>query len=283
MLSALTGRLNDARHVFSKRPEQMTQITLQEPTRFPYGPFKFKTQVPRDHRYIVHSSTDLKNWIPLSTGTSRGEPFEFVDSEAPKFGCRFYRMTAGESVSVNIIGYASRTLVPGFCMIANPLRSPSPTVSQLFRGWPDGTRASRFDIATMRLSENVLKNGAWTNPNDRLSPGEGALFFNPTSDYKGFSFVGEVKLSDLSLPIPAGFSIRSSMVPQPGALCDDLKFPISNGDVVHVFDPDRQDYMIHPFENGKWTSGQPVLGVCESFWIAKDKPGNWLRQIGTSG
>ncbi len=280
MLSALTGRLSSATHVFHRHQEQRhSPIVLKEPTRFPYGPFKFKSQVTKDLPYIIHASTDLRNWIPLTTGVAKTELIEFVDSEAPKFGCRFYRMTAGESVSVNIIGFASRTLVPGFCMIANPLRTASQTISQLFHGWPDGTRVSRFDIATMKLAENVVKNGAWVNPNDRLLPGEGALFFNPTNDYKGFSFVGEVNLHNLSLPIPAGFSIRSSMVPQPGALTDDLKFPISNGDVVHLFDPDKQEYALYPFENGKWTSGQPVVGICESFWIAKDKPGNWILHL----
>lgn len=59
------------------------------------------------------------------------------------------------------------------------------------------------------VTENVVKDGRWSNPGERLAPGEGAIFFNPTSDYKSFSFVGQVLTGNLSLPVPSGFSIRS--------------------------------------------------------------------------
>jgi hypothetical protein len=86
-------------------------------------------------------------------------------------------------------------------------------------------------------------------------------------------------LGQLSMPIPAGFSLRSSLVPKPGQLHEDLRFPITNGDVIHLFDRDRQQYVLYPFEDGKWTSGPPVLSVGEAFWVAKTSAGSWTRSL----
>lgn len=73
--------------------------------------------------------------------------------------------------------------------------------------------------------------------------------------------------------------MRSSPVPQPGSLAEDLEFPIADGDVVHLFDRDKQQYVLYPYENGKWTAGTPMISVGEAFWIAKTEPGNWTRNL----
>lgn len=49
--------------------------------------------------------------------------------------------------------------------------------------------------------------------------------------------------------------------------------------MIHLFDRDRQKYLLYPFENGKWTEGTPVTSVGESFWVAKTEPGNWNRSV----
>src|SRR5258705_13475616 len=46
------------------------------------------------------------------------------------------------------------------------------------------------------------------------------------------------------------FSLRSAMVPKHGRLDEDLQFPIRDGEVVHLFDSDRQKYVPYPFEDG---------------------------------
>jgi hypothetical protein len=84
---------------------------------------------------------------------------------------------------------------------------------------------------------------------------------------------------NLAMPVPAGFSLRSSLVPRAGNLQEDLGFPIADGDVIHVFDRDQQKYVLHPFEGGKWQNGPPILSVGESFWVAKTDPANWTRDI----
>jgi hypothetical protein len=110
-----------------------------------------------------------------------------------------------------------------------------------------------------------------------LLPGEVAIILNPTSDVKTLNFVGEVPQGDLSLPIPAGFSIRSSLLPLPGALDTDLGFPITNGDVIHLFDREQQKYIIYTFEQNRWTPSQPVIASGEAFWVGKTAAGNWVQ------
>ena len=248
--------------------------------RFPYGSFQFRTHLTKGTPYEIHASSDLRNWAMIANGTSNGEPLEYLDTDASKFNHRFYRMIAGDLPSINVLGYATTILPPGFSMIGNPFETSANTVAELLKDWPDGTTLSRFDLRMFRLSENKMKSGKWSNPAEQLLPAEGAIIFNPTMDYRPLSFFGEVTQgSNLSIPIPAGFSVRSSVIPQCGALADDLKFPIADGDVIHLFDHDRQRYAIFPFEDGKWKSGQPVVSIGESFWVAKTSAGNWTRDF----
>ena len=247
---------------------------LGDAVRFPYGPFRFRSRLVKGAKYTVLASTDLKTWTVTGEATAKDDTIEYVDSEAFKFSYRFYRLRAGKFLSANVIGYAAVSLPPGFSLIANPFDTPQ-TTAEIFHNWPDGTTLNKFDTLLFKLSENGVKAGQWTNTDERLSHAEGAIFFNPTSDYKSASFVGDVLQGTLSLPIPSGFSVRSSLVPQPGNLLDDLKFPIANGDVIHLFDRERQKYVLHPFEDDKWTAGAPVLSVGEAFWVAKTEPGNW--------
>jgi hypothetical protein len=234
--------------------------------------------LPKGAPYTIEASTDLQHWTAIANGVSAVESFDYLDSEAFKFSYRYYRVATEAAMSVNVLGYASVTLPPGFSMIANPLDGASNTVADLFADWPDGTTFSKFDPRMFRLCENAVKGGKWLNPTERLVPGEGAIFFNPTSEYKLLSFAGDVLQGQLSMPIPSGFSVRSPQVPQPGSL-DDLSFPISDGDVIHLFDRDRQMYVLHPYEGGRWTSGTPLLSVGEAFWVAKTVAGNWTTTV----
>ena len=260
------------------RDRLLAPPTLAEAVRFPYGPFQFKTRLARGISFAIEASTDLKTWQSIGIGEAQAEDFEYMDSQAPKFSYRFYRMLAEGLRSANIIGYASVALPPGFSMIANPLQGPNNTIGALFKDWPDGTTLSKFDTRFFRLSENAMKEKRWSHPLEDLRPTEGAIFYNPTSDYKSHNFVGDVVQGELSVPIPAGFSVRSSPVPQGGSL-EDLAFPIANGDVIHLFDRDRQNYVLHPYENDRWKSGPPIVSVGESFWVAKTQPGNWSRKL----
>src|SRR5690349_19708659 len=174
-----------------KKGQGMEPPVLGEAVRFPYGPFRFRTRLPKGAQYTVWASTELRVWVVLARGKTDKETFEYVDSDAFKFSYRFYRLQVGPVYSSNVIGYVSVSLPPGFSMIANPLDS-SPPLSELFHGWPDGTSLNRFEPLLFRLAENAVKTGKWINPNERFAHSEGAIFFNPASDYKTASFTGAV-------------------------------------------------------------------------------------------
>jgi hypothetical protein len=261
-----------------KTAEQIQSPILVQALRHPYGAFKFKAEVPKGISCAIEASTNLNNWMILAEQDSSGE-IDYVDSHAPNFSHRFYRLSAGGILSRNIIGYASVSVPPGFSMIANPFESTANNVAELFKGMPDGTSLSKFDTRVSALSENKIKFGKWTNPMDKLVPGEGGLFFNPTQDYKTLDFFGDLKLGRFSVPIPAGFSMRSSLRPLPGRLHTDLGFPATEGDVIHLFDRDSQKYVLYPFVAATWAANPPVVSVGESFWVAKKTAKNWTQNV----
>jgi len=255
---------------------------LGSAVRFQYGPFQFKIQVVKGMPYEIEATTNLKNWVSISRGTAAGET-DFLDSDASKFSYRFYRLNSNGLYSLKVIGYASITLAPGFSMVGNPLFGGNDSVPELFKQMPDGTSVSKFDSRLHRLREDALKGGRWTNPGERIGLGEGAMVLNPSSDYKILTFVGEVKMGGFSIPVPAGFSIQTSLVPEPGVLHPDLGFPIDDGDVIHQFDRDQQKYVLYPYVSKTWAAGPPIIGVAESFWVAKRSPRNWSRDLSMRG
>jgi hypothetical protein len=248
---------------------------LSGAVRSPYGGFQFQTRVTCEVEYQIEVSTNLKNWVMVCSGVGEDQ-IDYVDAEASKFGYRFYRMWANGTVSSNIIGYATVALPPGFSMVANPLESEDAKVAALFKGMPDGTAVNKFDVRIHKLVENIFENGKWTLPNERLVPGEGAMVFNPSSDYKSIRFMGTVMDKSFMTPIPAGVSIRSSLVPQPGKLDTDLGFPLDQGDVINLYDREKQNYVSYPYDE-TWGANPAVVNVGESFWIAKQAGRNWSK------
>ncbi len=265
--------------LFGKRTKvAVTAPRLGAAARFPYGPFQFAFQIAKGLSYDIQASSNLQMWEPISSESAATEAVEYVDSDASKFSLRFYRVLA-ETLSSNVIGYASINVPPGYSLIANPLQAPSNALSAILPDMPDDTALNKFDTHLFKLTENAVKNGKWINPDETLSPGEGAIFLNPTSDFRNINFVGEVLQGELLRPIASGFSIHSSQVPKPGRLHADLDFPIQEGDVVHLFDRDHQKYVIYEYDRKKWESNPPILGVGESFWIGKTTPGNWVQNL----
>ena len=87
----------------------------------------------------------------------------------------------------------------------------------------------------------------------------------------------------VAVPVSSGFSIRSSPLPRPGSLVEDLEFPIAEGDVIHLFDREKQAYTLHPYESGRWTAGTPMLSVGEAFWVAKTNTADWTQRLLPAG
>ncbi|MDB6111948.1 MAG: hypothetical protein JWR69_3698, partial [Pedosphaera sp.] len=42
---------------------------------------------------------------------------------------------------------------------------------------------------------------------------------------------------------------------------------------------DQQKYVLYPYDSQTWAANPPLVGVAESFWIAKSSPDNWTVEI----
>jgi hypothetical protein len=257
-------------------PPPIQVPVLSEAVRIPYGPFRFKGEVVPGTPYEIQATTNFKKeWTTIASDISKGE-FEYIDPEATKLSYRFYRLNANGVYSLNVVGYVTYTLAPGSSMVGNSFARTDYTVAELFKGMPEGTLLQKFDGSLYKLTDNLIKNGRWQNPIDTLELGEGAIITNPTSDMRSLCFSGEVMQGRFSTPIPKGFSIRCSPVPQPGRLDTDLNFPIEEGDMVHLFDRETQKCVEYSYSVKGWSPSPPIVMAGESFWVAKKSPGYWV-------
>jgi hypothetical protein len=174
--------------------------------------------------------------------------------------------------SVNSVGYVNMNLPAGFSLISNPLDAASNTLSALVPNVPFGTTVFQWNETTSNFDSSIFL-GSWT-VDLTMEPGAGA--FIQLGAATTLTFVGEVMQGSLSNPIPAGYSIRSSQVPQEGALSSDLGFPASFGDTVFLFNRTTQGYDSYIFL-GTWQPSEPNVTVGESFFVSKGAAGSWNR------
>jgi hypothetical protein len=164
-------------------------------------------------------------------------------------------------------------------MIANQLNAASNAISALIPTAPGGTTIYKYtgtgyDVASFDDLDNVwLPNG-----NITMNPGEGVFIRNVTAAAFRVTFVGEVPQGQLSNPLPAGFSIRSSQVPQGGTITE-LGFPAAGGDTIYQFNNANNSYVINSFDDldNAWLPAVPTVKVGESFFVRKVAAGNWTR------
>ena len=186
--------------------------------------------------------------------------------------------------SVNAVGYVNLGLPTGFSIIANPLVAADNSVKALFAGSEakmlDGTTIYKFTGTKYDL--NTFEFGVWANPAMTLVPGEGAFIFVPTAGTFTNTFVGEVSAGSLTNSVPAGFSIKSSQVPQAGLLQTDLKYPADEGDTVYQFSNAAKKYVPASYEFGAWTA-EPNVKVGEGFFIKPGAARSWKRTFSIGG
>jgi hypothetical protein len=173
--------------------------------------------------------------------------------------------------SVNVVGYVNKDIPVGFSMIANPLKSTSDTLGSLIPNPPPFSNfykwnGAGFDIATFTFT-------GWDQPAITLNPGEGG-FVNTDTAFT-LTFVGEVMQGNLQNPIPAGFSIRASMVPQAGAV--DALGLTTLATFDNVYKWNGTSYDIYTLTFGGWDPSPPLLAIAESIFINAGAATSWDR------
>jgi len=187
----------------------------------------------------------------------------------------FTAVSAQSVYSVNAVGYVNLNIVSGFTMIAKPLNTTNNTIGSLMPSIPDFSTlykwnegAQGFDIATFFF-------GSWDNPNLTLQVGEGA-FLEVSSPFT-LTFVGEVMQGNLTNPIPANFSMKSSKVPQAGLVGTALGLTVGDFDTLYKWVPATQSYDIFTYFFGSWSPSEPSVGVGEAFFLQTGAPLSWTR------
>jgi hypothetical protein len=165
---------------------------------------------------------------------------------------------------------------PGFSMIAYQVHQGDNTVGTIFvDGEADGAAVFKYDPVSGTFAESVWREGAWSDPTMTLLPGEGAFFYNPTDIYLEWGFAGTVEEGQETNGIPAGLSIRSSIVRRSGRLQRDLNFPAVEGDIIYRHTTNGT-YLVYTYDMGSWTA-EPVVNEGESFWVWKTRATNWVQ------
>jgi len=191
--------------------------------------------------------------------------------------------------SVNAVGYVNTTLVPGFNLISNPLDNKAGNkIGDLFKNItpsiPNATTVYAYVSGNFALAIYDDIDQAFNGAGAALSlnPGNGVFVRNPSSQNLTVTFVGEVPQGPLKNPIPQGFSIKASQVPQSGKASDPVMGPLvgHQGDTVYEWDKAGQKYVVHQYDDidQAWgNGGLKTLDVGEAFFLFSKNSGTWDR------
>lgn len=191
--------------------------------------------------------------------------------------------------SVNAVGYVNTTLVPGFNLVSNPLNNTAGnTIQNLFGtgiqgAIPNGLTVYHFDSTTdvFVVAQYDDIDGAFlpaAAAGTVIAPGNGVFVRNPGTANLTCTFVGEVPQGDLSNPLPQGFSIKASQVPQAGPV-NTLGLTGVNGDTIYEWNATTQSYVAAQFDDidNTWLPAVPNIDVGEAFFLRKAAAGTWNR------
>jgi len=191
--------------------------------------------------------------------------------------------------SVNAVGYVNTSLVPGFNLISNPLDNKTGnTIQNLFGtgvqgAIPNGLTVYYFNSDTDQfvtaiyddIDEAFLPAAAGATV---VAPGNGVFVRNPASANLTVTFVGEVPQGALSNPLPQGFSIKASQVPQAGTVTA-LGLTGAQGDRIFEWNSTTDTFVTSTYDDidATWLPAVPNLDVGEAVFIFKAAASTWAR------
>jgi hypothetical protein len=173
-------------------------------------------------------------------------------------------------------------LVKGYNLISNPLDNKNGNVvKDIFANLVPGAQIFVFNGTKYDLAEVDLLGGGVTGvaSTKAIPPGNGVFVFvdAPTK----ITFVGEVVSGATTTTIPAGFSIKASVVPTDGTATS-LSFPAGEGDQIFTWNSATQKYTPYSFSAilGGWDPADPSIKVGEAIFVNNvGAQKNWTRQF----
>ncbi|HMJ92392.1 MAG TPA: hypothetical protein VK530_21395 [Candidatus Acidoferrum sp.] len=228
----------------------------------------------------VQASTDFVTWTSIATYTCGSTNYTNIDTAAATAPYRFYRAKTATQQSQNAFGYNRIVCPPGYKMIANQFCSTGGnSLSNLLPIVPEGTTIQKWVPGSPGgFLINTFDFDEWADPSETLNPGEGAFINNVTTGPLTIVFCGEVPQGILTLSVPQGQSIVSSMVPQAGELVQDLAFPFDPLQTTTIQRWSGTGYLNYDWdvEFEEWNA-VPSVGVGESFWATLPSARTWTR------
>ena len=198
--------------------------------------------------------------------------------------------SSAQVYSLNVVGYVNVNVpANGFALIANQLDAGAGnnTLDKLIPVAPDGAQFFKFNGSYTAATYDGLSQAWDDNGLITLAPGEGGFMHNNTASALTLTFVGEVMQGTLTNPLPSGYAIRSSIVPQQGTL-QDLGIPVtgagspSDGDQVFVYNGSYSASTFDSLIPGWDTAGSPggpTIGVGQAFFIKSATAYSWVRNF----
>ena len=250
-----------------------TGLGVLEAATRPGGPFTVVRQARRATR-----SDEVNQIVVRGIGPSMVFRLRPVEARATKD-------YAGTIISRNVVGFINVDLPPGLSLIVRQLEDGPDyqTVSAQFpSNIPDGAQVFKYSDETgYEVSTFDGSRGVWSNPSLRLPVGEGFYFQNPPGKSCSITFVGEVLEGELNNPLPAGYSMKGTLVPQAGSLTEVHGLPGEPGDKVMLLVNDGQggsSFVTSEFsESANAWVPDPVVGIAQGFWIWKQHAQDWIR------
>ncbi len=230
--------------------------------------------------FTIEGSTNLVDWEVMDQITNPTQVVELTESpDAWKQQTRFYRArdaATGRVASENIAGFMEIQLLPGFTLMGVPLQTPSSKTSEILAGMPEETAVYKYYADGRGFTINTLFYGVWTDHEQELLPGEGALVLNPTDDAYYLTLQGDVVTGEIHHPLPAEWSLQTAKVPLAGRLDEDFDCPFEQLDIVARVDPWTVTLILSVYADGDWVMGPvPMVQPGEAFWIWKGAPADW--------
>jgi hypothetical protein len=186
--------------------------------------------------------------------------------------------------SVNAVGYVNTTVKPGYNLVSNPLNAADNSIGKIFLnvqgGVPPGMAVFKLVNGSFVSARFDDLDGAYVGAAATLTavPGDGVYVLNTATTDKVITFVGEVPQNATSTALPAGYSIKSSVVPQavkPDAVKNtdgsSAAIPAVAGDAIFRYDPVTKGFTSYRFDDldNAWTPVLPTINVGEAFYYLR--------------
>jgi hypothetical protein len=181
--------------------------------------------------------------------------------------------------SLNVVGYYNVTIpANSFGMIANQFNTTNNTLASLIPNPPVNTTVYKYNNGWTAYVFDEL-DLAWSpNGNATINPGEGIMVKNVQATPMTITFVGDVPQGNLTNSLPAGYAVRSSMVPQAGSVSTLLGFPGKPNDTIYKYSGGYTAYVFDELDLA-WSPSEPAMGVGEAFFSKKIAAENWVRNF----